>query len=686
MTIIQEEAIYDFLENRIEPFVPEDVVSHIRKHHNQKTGRLAMEITSFIESRNIAFRLDTKQWITRRGCFEQVPFVIKPTRMELLNGILIPGHRCIPFANPMLLPQEYAFYWKDVPIAATTVEGSPEEFYPYYSIYGEEYAPQYVARDNPENEEAFNSDPYEDPLEVSIQTLDMRNIYRESGFVPGDRFVVRTVNWKEGHFDLQRVAKDTWSETDLQEWFTAAERGFQCSFELLGPGSSTEEQIAYAYWYGGNRMRSIPAYSLEDFLYEKTDRIETAVYGIETRFWYAGREIPDRRELEKSQILPDRTMIEDILFKKKIPISEYVINAYIRDAFFRNDSDISHIIDRIIPPVIGVTEQEWGFFAGYIVEAFNEYKDSYIFFSDQKIGPIRQRVGELHTAVIDLTARLHKGDIDPSWLPKHTFIILSQIQNHAANVLEDLDTDEAILDGELEALDNSVDNMIETYEDIKELIDQALNSFRRNNLSVVKSHKEGAIEEGRIIQISIGGTEVWRRILIPETCSLEKLHGIIQRVFGWKGVASFRFITDMPVPNSKKTNIVGIAQFRNKHKPPVPGDKDLDIHLRLLDLGIQGIVELSYEYGTKWIVKLIFLSRIDLDHKEPLRCIAGEGSAPPESVDGPIRFRKYLSILENGTFSERQQVLHELGTNFDAEAFDLEACNRSLKEFYANHR
>jgi hypothetical protein len=684
MTILQEDALYDFLENRIEPFAPEDVVAHIRKHHNQKAGRLALEIVSFINSRNVAFRLDTKKWITRRGCFEKVPFVINPTRLELLNGILIPGHRCIPFANPMLLPQEYAFYWKEKPIAGTVIEGSPEEFYPYYSIYGEEYAPQYVARDNPENEDAFNRDPYEDPPEVAIQTLDMRNIYRESGFVPGDRFVVRTLNWKEGRFDLQRVAKDAWTEGELQEWFNVAENGFQCSFEFLGPGGSTEEQVAYAYWYGGNRMRSIPAYSLEDFLYEKTDRIETTAYGIETRFWYAGKEIPDRRELETSQILPDRTMIEDILFKKRIPISEYVINAYIRDALFRNDPDISRIIDRIVPPVIGVTEQEWGFLAGYIVEAFNECKDTYLFFSDQKMGPIRQRVGELHTAVVDLTTRLQKGDMDPSWLPKHTFIILSQIQSHAANVLEDLDTDEALAEGELEALDNSVDNMIETYEDIKELIDQALNSFRRNTLSVVKSHK-GPIEEGRIMQISIGGTEVWRRIVIPETYSLEKLHGIIQKLFGWKGTAGFRFINDIAVTDHKSNHEGGIIKFRNKNKETVKDNKELNIQLRLIDLGIQGIVELSYEYGTKWTVKIIFLSRLDLDHKEPLRCIAGEGAAPPESIDGPIRFRKYLSLLENGTLSERQRVLHELGMDFDAEAFDMDACNRSLKEFYADH-
>jgi hypothetical protein len=683
MTITQEDALYDFLENCTEPFTVEEVVAYIRKYHNQKTGRLAVEIGSLINSRNIAFRLDSNKWLTRRGYFESVPFVITPTKMELVNGILIPGHRCIPFVNPVLLPHNYLFFWQDTQVSYTAMEGSPEEFYPYYSIFGEEYAPQYVAKDNPENEAAFNGDPYADPPEVSIQTLDMRNMYRESGFVPGDRLVVTAIDWKDGIFTIERVGKAEWSPEELQEWLDAAEQGFQSSFKLLGPGNSTEEQIAFAYWYGGTKMCRVPAYSLEDFLYEKTDAIETAAYGIETRFWYAGREIPDRRELEKNQIIPDRTMVEDILFKKEIPVSEYVVNAYVRDALFRNDPNISHLIERIVPPTIGMSEQEWGFMAAYIMEVFKELQDTYIFFSDQRMGPIRQRVGELHTQVVDFIAQLQKGDFDSSCLPKHTFIILSQIQSHAANVLEDLDIDEPLPKGELETLDSSVDSMIETYEDMQELINETLDSFRRNNLSVLKPLSETSLQ-GRILQISIGGTDVWRRIVISETYRLEDLHRIIQAVFGWKGTDRFCFVSDISMPNNKtKTKQEGvISKFINKSKGFVKSDKELGLQLQIADLGLQGIIEASYEYGTKWTIRLILLARLDIDHRVPLHCIAGEGAAPPETIDGPLRFRKYITFLEQGTLAERQQALLELGERFDADVFDIDDCNRNLKAFY----
>ncbi|GHT70069.1 hypothetical protein FACS1894110_20820 [Spirochaetia bacterium] len=673
MTINQEDALKDFLENVTEPFTLEDITAFVRMVEPKQSGRLSMEIASLIDSRNIAFRLDSRHWVSRRGCFESVPFVINPTKLELLNGILIPGHRCIPFANPDLLPQEYVFYWRGSPVPATTTEGPPDDFYPYYCLFGEEYAPQYVARDNPENEEAFNCDPYEDPPEVSITTLDMRNIYRESAFVPGDRFVVKTRDWRAGIFDLERVGKDEWPQTELYAWLEAAEGGFEDAFSLLGPGSCTEEQIAYAYWYGGKRMREIPAYSLEDFLFEKTDRIETVAYGIESRFWFAGKEIPDSRVIESYLLPPDRTLVEDILFRRQVPISEYVIQSYVRDALFHGEEDVPLILERIVPPSIHLEEREWKILAGYILDTLDEFKPTYTPFADQAMGPIRQRVGELHTAVIDLLARLNKGGVDPSWLPKHTYIVLSQIQGHAVGVLEDLDSDEGPPEGDLEAMDNSLDSMIETYEDIKELIEEALDTFRRSNLSVVKPRpKDGKSNPWRMVQISIGGTGVWRRAAVPESYRLQELHRVIQGALNWQGASVYRFSVE------KKTN--GLSSRAGV----------LDSKLKIEDLCGEGISELIYEYGTKWTVKVIILPRYDGEDAEAVRCVAGEGASPPEFIDGPLRFRKSISALERGNELERQTALHELGQNFKAEYFDLEGCNRNLNSgilktgFYAH--
>jgi len=697
MTPIQEEALYDFLDNVTDVFELDDVVSSIRKIEPRRINHLATEVDAFINMRRLALPIGIKRWISRRGYFEPLYFVINPTKLELVNGILIPGHRCVPFANANLLPQEYTFFWHGKQIPFTTSEGPPEDFYPYYSIFGEEYAPQYVARDNAENELAYNEDPYDDPPEVSIKTLDMRNIYRESSFVPGDRFAAKTLDWKAGSFELEKVKKSEWGNADLQKWYAAAEEGFETSFSKLGAASCTEEQIAFAYWYGGSAMTKIPAYALEDFIYNKTDKIETTAYGIETRFWFAGREIPDRTEMDSSDSRPDRTPIEEILHRLKIPASEYVIQSYIRDFLYREDKEARLITERLIPANVNISGREKKFLADYIESVLEEFREFYTPFTDKVMGPIRQRAGELHTAVIDLAARLCKGDIDISWLPRHTFIILSQIRGHTASVMEDLDSDDAPPDAELEALDNSLDSMIETYADIKELIDESMESFRRNKLAVIRVGSNLANFKERLVQLSIGGIDVWRRIITPENLLLQELHKIIQTVFGWHSSQAYKFsagkipnrssirpfypaIHEWPDKKDEEQLIAGAAPARVQ--PEDSGRKELDPELQLQDLAEQSIIELLYEYGTKWTVRVMFLSRSESPISKPVRCIAGAGAAPPEFIDGPIKFRRVLAALESGNDIDRLNARQELGPEFIQREFDLDSCNRNLNALF----
>jgi hypothetical protein len=315
-------------------------------------------------------------------------------------------------------------------------------------------------------------------------------------------------------------------------------------------------------------------------------------------------------------------------------------------------------MDRIVPPAIHLEEEEWNLLADYLEDAMDELRGNYSVFLDQGMGPIRQRVGELHNAVIELAARLQKGEIDLSWLPQHTFIMLSQIQGHAASLLEDLDSDVAPPDGELEAMDNSLDSMIETFGEIKVSINDAMNNFRQSNLTLIRHDKDDASKESwRITQISIDGTDVWRRVHIPVTERLNDLHRIIQICFEWNDNYRHRFYTAAPG-----------GMDRN----------NLDDKARIEEICDQGINELQYEYGNTWNIKVIFLSSFQPGEGEVIRCVAGKETAPPEMISGPLRFRKIISILEEGSDMEKQAALHELGSNFIPDLFNIERCNEKI--------
>ena len=640
MTANQEEHLYDFLDNTAGTFSLFEAASYLLNIDPSHADELAAETAALINLRNLAFPAGKNRWLSRRGFFENLPFVISPSRLELVNGILIPGHRCAPFANPALLPNEYSFVWMGAKVPYTTSEGSPEEFYPFYSIFGEEYAPQYVARDNDENEAAFNSDPYDDPPEVSIQTLDMRNIYREAAFVPGDRFKVLTLDWKKGIFALQKVGKDEWSESELQAWLEAAEDGLEKSFAHLGTASSTEEQLTYAYWYGKERMQKLPAYSLEEFLFQKTDKIEITSYGIETRFWYAGQEIPDLKELDSSNTRPDKTPVEEILHKFNIPASEYVIQSYARDGLHRGEDDAFKIITRLVPPSLELESHDSNILAWYIESVLEKFRETYNPFVDNSMGSVRLRVGELHTAIIDLVANLRKGDIDLSWLPRHTFIILSQMQTHTASIMEDLNSDQPPEETELDAMDSSLDSMIETYEDIKELIDESLDSFRRTKLTLIRAGNNSSSLLHRFIHLSISGSDVWRKIVISENCTLWDLHQIIHVVFSQDGNKEFKFYAEN-VPKKEEGKSQKIISFQKRLFTGA-----LNINTRIRDFETANISQLRYEYNETQTIEITLSSHSENHTNKLVRCVAGAGVLSAESE------------------------------------FDLDACNRNLRTLF----
>jgi hypothetical protein len=659
MEIKQEDALFEFLDNNTEPFVLEDIVSHVQAASKKKYKWLSDEIKSHLEIKHIAFKIDSLRWISRRGCFESVEFAIAPSRLELLNGILIPGHRCVPFANPMTLPNNYQFFWKGKKIPLTTTEAPPEDLYPYYCIYGEEFAPQFIARENPENEAAFNEDPFDDPVEVSIQSLDMRTVYRESSFIPGDRFLVKTLNWKDSFFELKKIPKNEWSDFALKEWMDACENGFKKSFTLLGPGASTEEQIAYAYWYGGQRMREVPALSLEEFLYEKTENIETTAYGIETRFWYARKEIPDSQRLLDTASPPDKTFIEELMLENNIPISEFVILSYIRDAFYRNEVEIDKIIDRVIPPVFDYDKAEWDIIAEYIADCIEELYNNYSLFLDKDAGPLRQRVIELHTAVIELAEKLQKSEMDVSWLPHHTFIILSQIQSSAASLLEDLAFEKSPPKEDLEAMENSLENMIETYSDVKEMISTSMDNFRRSNLTLI--HGQGTTGRlWRIIQISLQGLDVWRRALIPQDFPLCDLHQLIQISMEWKNSLQYRFCMETPESQTEY----------------------IDNNIKINEIDFHGKKELYYEYGSHWTVSIMIMSSYQSSKNETVRLVTGAGAAPPENIAGTRHLQKVLNAAESGSIIEKQAALRELGGTGLNSFFELDKYNHILRKVF----
>jgi hypothetical protein len=115
---------------------------------------------------------------------------------------------------------------------------------------------------------------------------------------------------------------------------------------------------------------------------------------------------------------------------------------------------------------------------------------------------------------------------------------------------------------------------------------------------------------------------VWRRVLVPSTCTLHELHGDIQVAMGWEGIHLYQFCL----------RAARYGSWELSASSP-------DVTLAALRLR-QG-VRFTYEYDLNipWRheVRIEDQLRVGTSKAYPV-CTGGGGACPPEDCDGPAGF------------------------------------------------
>ena len=115
---------------------------------------------------------------------------------------------------------------------------------------------------------------------------------------------------------------------------------------------------------------------------------------------------------------------------------------------------------------------------------------------------------------------------------------------------------------------------------------------------------------------------VWRRVLVPSTCTLRELHGVIQVAMGWEGIHLYQFC------------------LRSRRCGPWElSASSPDVTLAALRLRKGARFAYEYDLNIPWRHEV----RIE-DHlpAEPGQvrpvCTGGNGACPPEDCSGPAGF------------------------------------------------
>jgi len=142
---------------------------------------------------------------------------------------------------------------------------------------------------------------------------------------------------------------------------------------------------------------------------------------------------------------------------------------------------------------------------------------------------------------------------------------------------------------------------------------------------------------------------VWRRVVVPETITLGKLHRVIQAVMGWGDVHLHEY------------EIAG-----ERYGTPEPDSWGDPIHSEIrktLVKALQGrkTFRYVYDFGDCWEHKIkVEKSMPYIQCPQMPYCIDGANACPPEDVGGEGGYADFLEAMGSSNHPEHQEMLARL--------------------------
>jgi len=164
---------------------------------------------------------------------------------------------------------------------------------------------------------------------------------------------------------------------------------------------------------------------------------------------------------------------------------------------------------------------------------------------------------------------------------------------------------------------------------------------------------------------------IWRRLQVPGSITLLKLHRVLQVAMGWEDYHLHSFVAN------------GLSYgTTDPDFPPLGTGTVEEQGVKLCqiapDVGARFVY--NYDFGDSWHhqVAVEKLLPAQAGAAYPV-CIAGKRACPPEDVGGIWSYDDFLDVIRNPSHPEHDELLEWAGGDFDPERFDLEAVNSALK-------
>lgn len=465
MSDFSEAKINQFIKTYPYPFTTEALRSFIEKTGNKISYA---ECKEFLCASPYVFELQKDVFLTRAGAFLGKKFSIKPTQEEIEKKMFVIGHRCVPYANPEVVSSTFTFSCDGKPLPEKVGEFDSNSALKFFLLYGEEYASQYIAADFANQSLNLAKLEFELPPKVFLTGVSLEPLMKKCNFRYGDRLLCKVEDWDSGFFSVEPILSHEHNlkikddDVKRQEWFDTLEKILLHALDTYGPLSSIDEQLANAVFDFQEVLSKDYCGSIEEFM-QQTDKIGFENYGVETRLWHKGEDVP---AVGKWSCM--RNGYTSLIPEEWFPNFAFMVDTYIKDCLFQKSCDFS-MLDEFVEMVPDRHRRKQA--ENLIEERKKILSESYNWFADYTAGGIRHRALELYKKVEQLLDSIESGNAsDLSAMPQQEMVVLTQLYIHLVKILETTESQADYISEEYKTIMLSIDGMEMNFEDIKPII------------------------------------------------------------------------------------------------------------------------------------------------------------------------------------------------------------------------
>jgi hypothetical protein len=160
---------------------------------------------------------------------------------------------------------------------------------------------------------------------------------------------------------------------------------------------------------------------------------------------------------------------------------------------------------------------------------------------------------------------------------------------------------------------------------------------------------------------------VWRRLLVPGSVRLDKLHRVFQAAMGWEDRHLHSFH-------------VGDALFGTQFDDYPDGELDEKSVTVVGAVGETRRFAYEYDFGDSWRHEVVVEAswRVPVGLKFAV-CLDGQNACPPEDCGGTPGYAELLEVLADPEHEDHDHFCGWVGGTFDSAEFDVGLMNARLQ-------